>query len=111
MNIKGMLVASALSLISGPALAQSASVVQEFCAGIEGLAESIMLRRQQGASFSDTLEIAQSFGEENPMTALAVQLTVEAYGRPRYTTDKVKLEEIQDFANYAGTECWVGFTE
>ena len=78
--------------------ANDASVAMEICKPIHSLAQTIMERRQEGASMVEMLEIANSSDNESAKS-FAILLVEEAYSSPRYHTRENQRRAVQDFGN------------
>ena len=79
----------------------------EYCKSIAGIAENIMKGRQIGISmvamFDINKDIADRFTENSEqsdvMLKLLNEITISAYEEPRYHTESVKQEVIDEFSN------------
>lgn len=90
--------AALCALVAGPALAEEPKADDHVCKVLGMVAGSIMENRQMGIPLSDMLEVT-------PMPLLR-QIVLLAYEKPRYYSDEVVREEIQDFRNDIEVECY-----
>jgi len=86
------------ALVAGPALAEEPKADDHVCKVLGMVAGSIMENRQMGIPLSDMLEVT-------PMPLLR-QIVLLAYEKPRYYSDEVVREEIQDFRNEVEVACY-----
>jgi hypothetical protein len=68
------------------------------------LAETVMTQRQNGLAISTLLAIAES-SENAVVRDLVVGIVIEAYDRPRFTSDEYQVRAIQDFRNDMELQC------
>ena len=78
--------------------ANEASTALEFCKPLHSLAETIMERRQEGASMVEMLEIANS-SDGGTAKSLVILMVEEAYASTRYHTHENQRRAVQDFGN------------
>lgn len=78
--------------------ANDASDAMKICKPIHSLAQTIMERRQEGASMVEMLEIANTSDNESANT-FAILLVEGAYSSPRYHTRENQRRAAQDFGN------------
>ncbi len=71
----------------------------KLCKSIEGLARTIMEKRQEGISMSAMMN---AIGENN----MHRELIKLAYNKTRYNTEKYKQKSIEEFANKAALTCY-----
>lgn len=90
--------AALCALVAGPALAEEPKADDHVCKVLGMVAGSIMENRQLGIPLSDMLDVT-------PMPLLR-QIVLLAYEKPRYYSDEVVREEIQDFRNDIEVECY-----
>ena len=101
MNTKTAIAAIALLL---PSVAIAEPTPHEFCTEIAGLAEVIMEGRQNGTPMPAMMDVAAQ-GNDTEMNRITEALIIDAFGHPRYSTDRVKQGTIGDFANSAYLSC------
>lgn len=90
--------AALCALVAGPALAEEPKADDHVCKTLGIVAGQIMENRQAGIPLSDMLEVT-------PMPLLQ-QIVLLAYDNPRYYSDEVVREEIQDFRNLIEVACY-----
>jgi hypothetical protein len=90
--------AALCALVAGPALAEEPKADDHVCKVLGMVAGSIMENRQLGIPLSDMLDVT-------PMPLLR-QIVLLAYEKPRYYSDEVVREEIQDFRNDVEVACY-----
>lgn len=101
--ILGMIVAllatSAMAQPAAPASEETKKVSwRERCDALSGLAGSIMEAHQTGVSMSAAMRAADS----DPLTE---KMIIAAYEKPRYSTDKMKRQEIAEFRDTVYLMC------
>jgi len=101
MNTKTAIAAIALLL---PSVAIADPTPHEFCTGIAGLAEAVMEGRQNGTPMPAMMDVAAQ-GNDSEMNRITEALIIDAFGHPRYSTERVKQSTIGDFANSAYLSC------
>lgn len=75
------------------------------CAVLAGLAETIMLKRQNGADMVEMIQ-AINTGEDKNANAIAVELAKIAYEKNRYSTDKNQARAVSEFKNEIAVFCY-----
>lgn len=70
------------------------------CKNAQDIAESIMKGRQQGVAMSKMMEVA-----EGDAANILEALIIEAYDRPRYSTEKMQQRSVQGFRDDVYLEC------
>lgn len=76
------------------------------CADMGQIADAIMTARQSGRSMSDIIALTTGRDYAQPVIDLVQGLAVIAYQSPRYRSDRVQQEAIQDFRNMVESECF-----
>lgn len=87
-----------LTLLSFNLAAEDKKEEPVSCETISILAETIMSARQQGVAMSDIINL----GKDDKLLKI---LTIEAYEKPRYSTQKNQDQTTQDFKNDVYLEC------
>ena len=101
MNTKTAIAAISLLL---PVAAIAEPTPHEFCTEIAGLAEVIMEGRQNGTPMPAMMDVAAQ-GNDTEMNRITEALIIDAFGHPRYSTERVKQRTIGDFADSAYLSC------
>ena len=78
-----------LVALSIPAFAAEPAPLSEFCPKIAGLANAVMVARQNGAPMRQVMELAES--------DVTVSMVTEAYGYSAYSIQENRERAIQDF--------------
>lgn len=86
------------ALLAGPALAEEPKADDHVCKVLGIVAGQIMDNRQAGIPLSDMLEVTE--------LPLLKEIVLMAYENPRYYSDEVVREEIQDFRNDVEVACY-----
>ena len=105
-QMKTLLATVAISgCLAGPVLAaaEDASKTEslpdfEYCKMLELLARKHMTARQKGVPMVKLYEIAQN-------SAISKKMVIDAFKRPRYSTEEMQQGEIDDFANTYFAAC------
>lgn len=84
------------------ALATTAQADQKICTDLSELAEKYMTLRQQGVPMSDVMETAGD-------SRIIQGIVIDAYDSPRYSTERTKTRQRQDFRNDVYLECIKAF--
>ena len=92
---KNIIITAVVATFSMPALA---GTPLENCKIVSDLANTIMERRQEGADMAGLLEIAKD-------SDLATLLIMEAYKKPQFSTEEIKLRTIRNFKNDVMRQC------
>ena len=82
----------------------TAQANKELCTEVSGAASLIMELRQSNAPLSSVLEIAGD-------VAILERLVLEAYKKPRYSSQVYKANAIADFGNLAMLTCLQSYKE
>jgi hypothetical protein len=85
-----------VALGAGLCVAQRASAAEDWterCKSISSLAATIMKGRQAGVSMSSMMDVTVDADIKN----LTTSMVMDAYEKPRYSTEKVQQETISDF--------------
>jgi hypothetical protein len=90
--------AALCALVAGPALAEEPKADDHVCKVLGIVAGQIMDNRQAGIPLSDMLEVTD--------LPILKEIVLLAYESPRYYSDEVVREEIQDFRNDVEVECY-----
>lgn len=101
MNTKTAIAAIALLL---PSVAIAEPTPHEFCTEIAGLAEVIMEGRQNGTPMPAMMDVAAQ-GNDTEMNKITEALIIDAFGHPRYSTERLKQITIGDFSDSAYLSC------
>ena len=95
--MKRAILGIAIALLTTSFTAQSAPPVEpkktnwrERCELMSGLASSIMGAHQSGVPMSQAMQLA----DEDPLTE---KMIIAAYEKPRYSTERMKQQEIAEF--------------
>lgn len=98
MNIKTTIAAALFAI--GATAAQAEEII-DGCAVVGDTAQAIMDARQSGVPMSQMMKIAGT-------NEAARFMVTEAYGTPRFSTDSIVAEVIQDFRNDMEAICYGG---
>ena len=96
---KGILVIAALSLTAPSAYASS------ICESVSSLARSTMNARQAGVPMAEIYENGEDEAPE--VENIRKSLIRIAYDRPRFSTERYKVEAAEDFASEVFRRCVV----
>lgn len=75
----------------------------ELCTAISTLANSIMTKRQAGASMAEMMSATQA--QDQSVREVSGRLVVAAFDLPRFSTPEVIDETVKDFENEVFLEC------
>lgn len=92
---KGIAAAAVLAVLGVPGTAPAEgdeATWQEKCEVYEGLAETVMKKRQHGAAMSDLMEIA----EDDRFLQRMIRM---AYEQPRYNSEEYISKTVSEFSN------------
>lgn len=101
--IKSILAASVI-LVSSTSLVQAGSSPEEVCETYHSFAETIMLKRQEGVAMPRMMEAMKG-------NSIGRDIVQDAYNHPRYNTEGVKAQVIQEFANDTYAECYMSVSQ
>lgn len=82
----------------------AAGQADAMCPKIGEIAELIMGHRQEGTAISDLR--AALGGVDGAVNEVAMQMILDAYEKPRYSTDENKLKAKADFRNDMELMCY-----
>lgn len=85
--------------------------LMQLCESIESYSETVMRRRQNGTSMSESIRILNNIkindeGISKTMKEAAEQIIIEAYDISEYSIDENKEEAISDFKNRQFKACY-----
>ena len=89
------------------------AAIADLCNEVGTVAEITMKARQEGVSLSTILALHEEHYKtaSNDMKPMTDRIVQEAYSRPRYSTERVRQEEITEFGNETLLNCRLGMME
>ena len=106
---KLLITVAVLSAFSTSALAETQAkepTKRDFCKSHSELIGKVMHARQAGVPLSRILEILD---DGSALSELEIEMALMAYGKPRYSTERMQERAIQEFANNAMLLCMKHF--
>jgi hypothetical protein len=88
----------------GQSFALTSAEKDQICPAMGQLAEEIMKRRQEGLAMSAL--IAALKNDDPAADKIIRSLITDAYGRPKFSTDKVINQTVAEFRNSVEYECY-----
>jgi hypothetical protein len=89
-----------------PAVSFAKENTNKVCSYISTFAEAVMTLRQEGVKMSTQIEALDVFKSSPPeIRKLFKGIIIAAYSMPRFSTESVKRETIQEFSNMVYLEC------
>lgn len=77
------------------------------CPMFGSIAKTTMQKRQENVLMSDMITMIENkLGKDDPFTKIAKTIIMQAYARPLFSTESVKQQEINDFANKTMSICY-----
>lgn len=74
-------------------------VKEEYCKAVLSMSKTIMDGRQAGIPIDRSLELANKITKDNEFfNKITKQLVIDAYDQPRFSTNRYKKEQLDDFA-------------
>ena len=92
-------------LVTGHATAKEPEDAVKYCTEISDLARLIMTGRQRNAPMSAMMEIVTQHSSGEKMTKGLTAMIMLAYGQPRYSTERMQQNAINDYANDTFLAC------
>lgn len=87
------------------ALSPAHSFAGDVCSSLGNIAESIMIKRQQGVKLSEMMKIINSL-PVNPITEVTRFIVIGVYKKPRYLTETFQNQAIANFRNKVELACY-----
>ena len=98
----------AIILMAAMAVSPLSSKANELCDHMATLATSIMTAHQSSVPLSTAMGIALKGGDEQ-VNKVTKQIVMDAYGSPRFHTDKAKMRAVSDFRDKRHLACLKAF--
>lgn len=76
---------------------------RELCSSYSDLSEKIMTNRQSGVAMSKMMSTVD--GQKDAMSKVIEEIIIEAYEKPRYSTERMQKRTIEDFRNSIYLTC------
>lgn len=77
------------------------------CGKISQVAEVVMKNRQNGISMQKMIEASKT--NSGALDTLAEEIVIKAYSQPKYSTDKMQQNSINEFRDESYLSCVKGF--
>ena len=94
--MKKLLLATVLTLSATTSFAEVRSMT--VCKALSSFSETTMRARQVGMPMADIVD-AWGSDPENSLGQVMVNLTIMAYGRPKFSTKAMQRESVTEFGN------------
>lgn len=86
-------------------LAMPATAQEDICVPIGGIAENVMVMRQQDRAMSEVMAVIMK-ATPTATQPIIRRMVMEAYAQPSYSTDKMQKQAIARFRNQIELACY-----
>lgn len=100
-----LLLAVTPTLVPTPAMAQNQVDISKLCPKIGELSTLVMRAKQSGVPLTKSMSLAESITMP-ALKELVRKILLDAYGRPNYSSDLYRQNQVTEFANEWTLACY-----